>query len=394
MRIRSRPFRALLPSLVILNAVVVTAPTVPVHAVASDQSVAYQVNVAHSGEQADSTLVPPLNEKWRRTFADSVSYPLIVDGRIFVTVANPDSYGTMLFALDAADGRELWSRSISGTYFWSNAAYDGGRVFVVNFDGVLSAFDAVTGALNWQIQLPGQYAFSSPPTADSGVVYVGGAGSGGTVYAVDETNGAVLWTASVANGDNSSPALSADSVYVSYACAQVYSFARATGALNWHHSTDCSGGGGRTPVLSRGRLYVRDFVTNPPGYVFDAGSGNVIRRYSADPAPAFSGRYGFFLDNHRLSGRPASNPRVNWSFTGDGGLSTAPLVANGYVYVGSSSGTLYALSLIGEEVWSTNLGASILGPDEHNVSQPLTGMGAGGGLLVLPADNILVALGQ
>ena len=394
MRSRSRTLRQFLAFTIIVTTSVVTNQVVPVNAASADQSVAYQINVAHSGEQADSSLVPPLTEKWRRTFADSVSYPLIVDGRVFVTVANPDSYGTTLFALDAADGQDLWSRPISGTYFWSNAAYDSGRVFVVNFDGVMSAFDAANGTLEWSIQLPGQYAFSSPPTADSGVVYVGGAGSGGTLYAVDEADGTVLWTAAVANGNNSSPALSADSVYVSYACAQVYSFARATGELNWHHSTFCSGGGGRTPVLTQDRLYVRDFVTTPPGYVFEASSGRPLRRYFADPAPAFSGRFGFFLDRGTLTGRPPSNQRTAWRFTGDGGLVTAPLVVNEHVYMGSGTGRLYALSVMGEEVWSTNLGTSILGPDEQNVSQPLTGMGAGSGLLVVPADNVLIALGQ
>jgi outer membrane protein assembly factor BamB len=67
----------------------------------------------------------------------------------------------------------------------------------------------------WARQLPGQYAFSSPPTAKDGVVYVSGAGSGGTLYAVDEASGTVLATQPVANGDDSSPALSADAVFVS-----------------------------------------------------------------------------------------------------------------------------------------------------------------------------------
>ena len=53
----------------------------------------------------------------------------------------------------------------------------------------------------------------------SGIVYVGGAGSGGTLYAVSESAGNVLWTASVQNGDNSSPvkASSAGGVVTFYA---------------------------------------------------------------------------------------------------------------------------------------------------------------------------------
>jgi outer membrane protein assembly factor BamB len=64
----------------------------------------------------------------------------------------------------------------------------------VSFDGLLRAFDATAGTLNWSVQLPGQHASSSLLLQTSGVVYVRGAGSGGTVYAVSETDGLVLWT--------------------------------------------------------------------------------------------------------------------------------------------------------------------------------------------------------
>jgi outer membrane protein assembly factor BamB len=80
---------------------------------------------------------------------------------------------------------------------------------------------------------------------------------------------------------------------------------------------------------------------------------------------------------------------------GDGGLVTAPIVVQSTAYVGSSSGVLYGLDLRrGRVVWSTNVGAAIPGPDEQNVSQPLAGLGAGQGLLVVPAGNLLAAYGE
>ena len=82
----------------------------------------------------------------------------------------------------------------------------------------MTAWDAATGARAWSRNLDGQYSFSSPPTAFGGSVCVGGAGSGGTVYAVDGATGALRWTASVENGDDSSPVVTDDAVYVSYAC--------------------------------------------------------------------------------------------------------------------------------------------------------------------------------
>ena len=41
-----------------------------------------------------------------------------------------------------------------------------------------------------------------------------------------------------------------------------------------------------------------------------------------------------------------------------------------------------------------DVGAGIPRPDEQNVSQPLTGLGAGQGLLVVPAGNRLAAYGS
>jgi outer membrane protein assembly factor BamB len=380
--------------LALLGASVVPAVAAPPNPTAGcvTLAVTYQISVSHDGCSSDSTIVPPLTQRWSRDFAGPVSYPLIADGRVFVTVADiPDfGYGTTLYALDQATGATVWSQTISGTYYWSNAAYDAGRVFVVNFDGLLRAFDAASGAPTWAVQLPGQYAFSSPPTADGGVVYTGGAGSGGTLYAVSESDGAVLWTQPVSNGDQSSPALSATDVFVSYACGLVYAFDRTSGQLRWFNDGPCSGGGGKTAVYHADRVYSRDFFGNE---ILDASTGRLLGTFQAGPAPAFAGKTGLFLNGSTL--QATSGRRTLWTFSGDGGLVTAPIVVGSTVYVGSSSGMLYGLDLRrGVVVWSTNVGAGIPGPDEQNVSQPLTGLGAGQGLLVVPAGNRLAAYGS
>jgi len=116
-----------------------------------------------------------------------------------------------------------------------------------------------------------------------GVVYTGGAGSGGTVYAASEADGTVLWTQPVENGDNSSPALSDTDAYVSYACGLVYAFDRVTGQQRWFSNGPCEGGGGKTPVYHSGRVYARDFLGNK---ILDAGTGNLLGTFQAGPAPA------------------------------------------------------------------------------------------------------------
>lgn len=360
-----------------------------------DESVAWQNNAVHDGYNPASRLVPPLTLKWSRDFSGSgvttISYPLIAQGLVFVTTAAANNgYGNTLMALDEQTGATIWSADIPGTYFFANAAYDSGKVFVVNFDGLMKAFDAASGTLLWSVSLPGQYAFTSPPTAVNGMVFTGGAGSGGTVYAVDETNGAVLWMMPVENGDHSSPAVTQGKVFVSYACPQSYSFDATSGQQLWHYSSCCGGGGGKTPVVHAEQVYVRDdYCDQTSGLVLDANTGAVVRGFDSDRPPAFFGDLALFLQSGTLRAVD-SNGQVLWSFAGDGDLTSAPVIVNQTIYIGSNSGTLYGLNASGQQTWSTQVGAPIPAPDEHN-AYLTTGLGAGDGLLIVPAASVFPA---
>ncbi|MHB8288422.1 MAG: fibronectin type III domain-containing protein, partial [Acidimicrobiales bacterium] len=236
------------------------------------------------------------------------------------------------------------------------------------------------GKPGWSVQLPGQYLFSSAPTALNGVVYIGGAGSGGTVYAVSENNGAVLWTDSVMNGDNSSPAVSSDGVYVSYACDQTYKFALG-GALDWHYATGCEGGGGQTPVLADGYVFLRDIVIS-------ASTGVLARSLSSAAIPAVDTTNVYTLNRGTLEAQPVAGGSALWSFAGDGTLVGSPIEVGGFVYVASSSGHLYAVSAsTGQQAWSTTLPAA---PDTGS-NFLASGLAEGDGLLAVPnGGNITV----
>jgi outer membrane protein assembly factor BamB len=368
-------------------------------AVPPDRSVTWQNNPTHDGFNPASPIVPPLRLKWTRDLSSSgvtsISYPLIAQGLIFVTTATQNNYGAKLIALDEHTGATVWSANVGGTYFFADAAYDSGKVFVVNFDGLMKAFDAPTGTLLWSANLPGQYAFTSAPTAVNGVVFEGGAGSGGTVYAVDETNGAVLWTMGVENGDSSSPAITLGNVFVSYACPQTYAFNTVTGQLLWHRSSCCEGGGGATPVVHAAQLYVRDSFCTPgtSGLVLDANTGARIQGFNSDRPPAFLGNVALFFQSGTLRGVDAQSGQVLWSFAGDGSLTSAPLVVNQTIYIGSNSGTLYGLNASGQQIWSTNVGAPIPSSDEGSATVT-PGLGAGDRLLVVPTQSAVACYGN
>src|SRR5436190_14441028 len=77
-------------------------------------AVAYQINVAHSGVQTDSALTPPFGLRWRVTLPAQVSYPLIAEGKVFVTAGSTVDSSTrtpVLYALDQVSGQTLWSQT-------------------------------------------------------------------------------------------------------------------------------------------------------------------------------------------------------------------------------------------------------------------------------------------
>ncbi len=386
-----------------IAAVVLGLSTSSALASGTDLAVAYHIDVGHTGVQNDSVLVPPFVQRWQTSLPALTSYPLIANGKVYVTVGDNNSVARALYALDQQDGHVVWSETFSNLFPWSAPAYDEGHIFVAanaSGDGLILAFDAATGAPLWTAQLPGLIGgggSSSPPTAANGVVYT--STGDGTLYALDELTGNVIATNSVFGGAFSSPALSADSVFVSYECDQTYRFAQQTLAPLWVYAPGCGNGRGATSVYSNGQVFIRNDSTG--NLVLDATTGTVIRSWApppgAIPAPAPDPST-LFLLYLQLKAEDRATGAIKWTFSGDGHLSSAPIViANGQgelVIEGSSSGQLYALDASsGSPVWTAQLPQGIPSPNEHTLAQPLTGLAAGQGLLVVPTGNTLTAFG-
>ena len=364
-----------------MTAVYVTIPPPPSPTptptpIGPPQSVAYQIDPTHAGSQFD-TVTPPLTQRWSRNLGSSVSYPLIAVNKVFVTA------GSALHALNITNGATVWGPIEIGGY--PNIAYGTGRVFALNRDGLLRGFDAATGTQVWSRQLQGQ-AFSSPPTAAGGTVYVN---SISTLYAVSVLDGTVKWSVPFLGSGNSSPAVTTTGVYLTNS-GEAFAFAPANGSLIWRTTSSSIGPSGRTPVFYNSRVYIRD--NNIGNVALDSGTGIPVAGIPAGPAPAFHGSTGFFLNISTLEARDISSGALKWSFTGDGTLSSAPIVVNGIVYIGSTSGKLYAVNeSTGANVWTGTVGAPVNRPDELGTNDPLTGLGAGEGLIVVPASNLVVA---
>jgi outer membrane protein assembly factor BamB len=359
------------------------------------QAVAFQIDYAHSGRATVGGSGPtfPPSATWSVTLNGPVSYPIIAGGLVIVTTGvnatDPSAYGTSIYALNLATGAIAWGPvTFPGTYGFSAAAYDHGTVFVVNFDGTVQALNPATGAPLWSVKPPSLSEQATAPTAVNGVIYLGG------LTALDEATGNVLWTAST--GGNKAPAtVSNDGVFVSVPC-NVFKFDPLVGTPLWHYASGCFGGGGNTAVYANGKLYTRDSGSTPPDQIFDAETGALLGSFGPSGIPAFSASSGFFLsvdgttNISTLTAKDQASNSILWTFQGDGMLTTAPIVIDGIVVIGSLSGNVYALSAAsGSVVWTGSTGTAIYGPDEQNADQ-LTGLGAGEGWLVVPAGNTVV----
>lgn len=370
----------------------------------NDLAVTYQINARHTGEIGTPGLIPPLRTKWSVDLGATVSYPLIAEGKVFVIAGSSSSGQVNLYALDASSGSILWGPVLiaEGAYWWAATAYDNGMVFVVPnttpgfSNGQLLAFRTSDGSLQWTASLIGQYFFTAPPTVGNGLVYTGGAGDGGTVYAVKETDGSLAWTASVENGDNSSPVVTSKGVYVSYVCPQAYKFNPITGTQIWHYSGPCEGGGGATPVLYDNLLFVRDWSMSygHNGDVLNATTGKIVGYFDADFAPAMANKTAFVVQSAELRAVDLASQTTIWTAAPTNGtFSTPPIVVNGVVYVGTSSGYLLGYKWNnGKPLVSMNMGYAISASETGYVGSPESGLGAGQGILVVPASTHLIAL--
>jgi outer membrane protein assembly factor BamB len=371
---------------------VVTSAALPVSIqnLAPD-AVALQITPDHAGAINFNSMSFPTSSTWSVNLGGQPSYALIADGKVFVTVkvGLGSSTGSQLIALDRATGHTVWG-PIQLPQGWAFPAYDGGKVFVVTSyglgPGTLQSYDAGTGVIDWTTTfLPG-IAFETAPTAANGFVYLVG-GSGGTIlFAIDEGSGSIVWQQSGQSGTGSTPAVTSQGVYMAAACI-TDGFAPTTGVALFADNGSCSGGGGATAVVANNVFYsLAGDLGN--GIYVNATTGAQLGTFTADVVPAVNSTTAFFLQSKTLNAKALSDYSTVWSFSGDGGLVTSPIIVGQAVIVGSSSGQIYALdAATGTQLWTTNAGGTIYSGNGNVIS----GLAAGDGLLVVPAGNTLSA---
>lgn len=76
----------------------------------------------------------------------------VADGKVFV-VSNNSTISSTLFALNQADGKEVWRASLSAPTF-GGSVYGGGVIYTNDSDGNIKAFNAMDGSPVWMTRTP------------------------------------------------------------------------------------------------------------------------------------------------------------------------------------------------------------------------------------------------
>jgi outer membrane protein assembly factor BamB len=342
-------------------------------------AVAWAENPQHSGFSC--TLLPDrLHDLWSVRLNHPTSYPLIADGKVFVTTSQPGgSYGGSLYALDAATGAVAWGPiPLSGTYYFFPLAYDGGKVFVNNFDGKVVAFDATTGAQRWATQT--EY-FSGVPIATGGTVWLHGSSD---VWGLAETDGSVAAQSTYLDGDGSTIAADSTGVYASTGCGSQYKLS-LTAQIVWSDMQGCSGGGGGDVSLWRSKMY----GTNG-NVILKKVDGTSVGSFAG--RPAFRHERAFFANGNSVFAEDVKTQVPLWTVSVAGTITAGPITTRGAVWVATASKYLIELSPSTGGVLSKLTLNGVPGGGGEYSGDP-SDINAGDGMLVVPTGRTVTAYG-
>ncbi|HYF61653.1 MAG TPA: serine/threonine-protein kinase [Herpetosiphonaceae bacterium] len=254
----------------------------------------------------------------------------------------------------------------------------GDTLVTSSLDGALTALQAETGALLWQI--PAAEASFGAPSAGAGLVFAGN--NRGEVLARSLHSGGPIWQAAVVGDVREAPALAGDKVVVATSKGYVYVLQAANGAVVWSRPLAL---GARAAVVVAGRIFVSaDRIL----YCLDLEHGTIVWQFSAaspiTTLPSVAGDV-VIVGTERgvLHGVSLATGYDRWQYQARGAFSAAPAADQSTLFVVDRAGGVTALSQAGgAELWHRGLGAAI----------DATPLLAGERLLVATGDGMFYAL--
>jgi outer membrane protein assembly factor BamB len=244
-------------------------------------------------------------------------------------VAIGNSLG-QVFSVSIGTGSSLTARLASPP------VVGGGRVYTIDTNSTVRAFDAQTGGQAWQSQFgleKGNAAslFGGGVAYDNGRVY---ATNGlGFVAALDGRNGGVIWQVRPGGPLRGAPTVTGDTLYVMSQDNQIYSLKTSDGKTNWSNAASLEIAG--------------VFGTASPAFA----QGTVVAGFSSGELNAY--RY----ENGRLVWQDAlARTSIRTSVSSLSDIDADAVIDNGQVFAIGQGGRMVALELnSGQRMWELNI---------------------------------------
>lgn len=290
--------------------------------------------------------------------------PVVVDGRLFV-----GDFEGLVTAIDARTGVEIWSQKTTDG-FVTSAAVRNNRVVIGDFSGQVYCFDATDGTIVWKKEIDQQIA-SGPSFFEDQVLITSESGS---MTAMNLSDGESKWTYATGDQLRSSATIWKNFSLLGGCDGRLHKIDLIAGQAK---------GGGlplEAPTLSTpsviGNLAI---VPTQPGIVqaIDVESDSVLWKFAnqelSNDIRACSAALGEVRDNQvqgiavvttrnrRLLGLDLKDGTVLWSYTLKKRADGSPVICDGRAWVGAADGMVYAVDLkTGLESWSYQLSGPIL----------------------------------
>lgn len=250
--------------------------------------------------------------------------PVIGDGRLYVM----DTEG-VVHAFDANVGNEIWrtgfeaSGESASSVFGGGAAYDNGRVYVTTGHGDVAALEAATGKLIWKVRPAGPMRGS--PTVALNAVYV--MTQNNEIYALNAADGAQLWNESGSIGQTgvfgvAAPAVGQGTIVAGYSSGELVAYRYENGRSLWSDAlarTSLSTQVGvltdidADPIIDRGRVYALGQGGRMAAYELVSGQRIWELNLAGISTPAVAGDWIFVItDEAKLLSIARSSGRVRW----------------------------------------------------------------------------------
>lgn len=349
---------------------------------------------------------PTVREVWKKQDKSDIGAGAVMAGN-YVVYANTAG---IIYALDALDGKKLWSYKTGGKIF-STPAVEGFTAVIGCTDGVIYALNIKDGTLLWEVKCDKSVLGS--PSIFNGKVYIGA--SDGIFRALNLKTGKIVWTyGSIKGFVEAKPFVDKEQVVIGDWANTLYSFNPSSGKLQWTWSNKGSrmlSPAAVWPVKADGKI----FFTTPErmNYALDAKTGEQLWRKSGgrESIGLSPDKKQYYIKTMKdivlaystasssasvaaASSASASHSNLVWSTNCGFGYDIAPTPITsiaeggkegaGLIFIPTDKGNIYALNVSdGSIAWKHKLSFALI-----NYIQPL----GGNKILVSTMDGVVAVL--